>query len=98
MSNKPSLYCDSLDRRTPSDDDFPMSLASIQKEIVRLNPTERAMLIDLLRASLDEARINEIETNWASESEDRIDAYDRGELTAVDGPTALNGLRSSLRK
>jgi putative addiction module component (TIGR02574 family) len=75
-----------------------MSLASIQKEIFQLNPSERAMLIDLLWESLDEARINEIEQKWASESEDRIDAFERGELPAVDGPTALQELRSSLRK
>ena len=75
-----------------------MSLASIQKEIVQLNPKERAMLIDLLWASLDNARTGEIEAKWASESEDRIDAFERGELPAVDGPTALEELRSSLRK
>lgn len=56
------------------------------------------MLIDLLWESLDEARMRGIETNWAAESEDRIDAYERGELPAVDGPAALQDLRSSLRK
>ena len=75
-----------------------MSLASIQKEIVQLNSRERPMLIDLPWETLDEAHINETETKWASESEDRIDAYERGELPAVDGPSALEDLRSSLRK
>lgn len=75
-----------------------MSLASIQKEIFQLDSHERAMLIDLLWESLDEARIKEIEAKWASESEERIDAFDRGELSAVDGPDALQDLRSSLRK
>ncbi len=56
------------------------------------------MLIDLLWESLDEKRVKEIEAKWAAESEDRIDAYERGELSAVDGPTALRDLRSSLRK
>ena len=56
------------------------------------------MLIDMLWESLDEARTKEIEAKWAAESEDRIDAYERGELTAVDGPSALQELRSSLRK
>jgi len=56
------------------------------------------MLIDLLWESLDEKRVKEIEAKWAAESEDRIDAYERGELPAVDGPTALRDLRSSLRK
>jgi len=73
-----------------------MNLASIQQENLRLNSAERAMLIDLLWESLDETRVKEIEAKWAAESEDRIDAYERGELPAVDGPTALRDLRSSL--
>ena len=64
-----------------------MSLASIQKEIFQLDSEERALLIDLLWDSLDEARIKEVEAKWASESEERIDAFDQGELSAVDGPT-----------
>jgi hypothetical protein len=75
-----------------------MSLESIQRAIVQLNSEERAILIDLLWETLDEARIKEVETKWASESEDRIDAFERGELPAVDGPTTLQDLRSSLRK
>jgi len=75
-----------------------MSLASIQKEIIELDPSERAKLIDLLWDSLDDARLKEIEARWAAESEDRINAYERGELIAVDGRTALSELRSSLRK
>lgn len=75
-----------------------MSLASIQEEVIQLDPTERAKLIDLLWESLDGARVKESEAKWAAESEDRIDAYERGELPAVDGPAALRDLRSSLRK
>lgn len=75
-----------------------MSLTSIQKEIVHLSSTERAMLIDMLWESLDETRVKEIEAKWAAESEERIDAVDRGELETVDGPSALRELRSSLRK
>jgi len=75
-----------------------MSLASIQKEISQLSSHERTILIDLLWESLDEARVREIEANWAVESEDRVDAYERGELPVVDGPTALRDLRSSLSK
>ncbi len=75
-----------------------MSLASIRDEIERLEPAERAALIDVLWESLDEGRIKEIESRWAAESEDRIDAFERGELPAVDGPSAIEDLRSSLTK
>ena len=76
----------------------PVSLTSIQKEIQELEPNERASLIDLLWESLDEEHIKEIEKKWAAESEDRIEAFERGELPAVDGATALDELRLSLRK
>lgn len=75
-----------------------MSITSIQNEISRLSPTERVMLIDILWESLDEARVKEIEAQWAAESERRIDAVERGELPTVDGPSAIRDLRSSLRK
>ena len=75
-----------------------MSLATIQQEIDRLNSEERARLIDILWESLDEDRVREVEAKWAFESEERIDAIDRGELDTVDGPSALKDLRSSLRK
>jgi len=75
-----------------------MSLTSIQEEISRLSSAERVKLIDILWESLDEARVKEIEAKWAAESEERIDAVDRGELQTVDGPSALSDLRDSLRK
>lgn len=49
-------------------------------------------------ASDDEERIKDIEAKWAAESEERIDAVDRGELQTIDGPSALRALHSSLKK
>jgi putative addiction module component (TIGR02574 family) len=75
-----------------------MNLTSIQEDIGRLNAEERAKLIDILWESLDEDRVKQIEAKWAAEAEERIDAVDSGELSTVDGPSALRDLRSSLRK
>lgn len=61
-----------------------MSLTSIQSEIQKLEPAERASLIDLLWHSLDGEHVKEIEAKWATESEDRIDAFERGELILSD--------------
>lgn len=80
------------------DDYSAMSITSIQNEIQKLEPAERVSLIDLLWDSLDAEHVKEIEGKWAAESEDRIDAFERGELPAVDGPSALEELRSSIRK
>ena len=75
-----------------------MSLTSIQEKIADLSSAERAMLIDILWESLDEERVKEIEAKWAVESEERIDAVDKGQLPTVDGRSALRELRSSVRK
>jgi putative addiction module component (TIGR02574 family) len=87
-----------LDTIIHSVNDPSMSFASIQNEIEKLAPDERVSLIDLLWDSLDGQRIKEIEAKWAAESEDRIDAFECGELAAVEGPTALQELRKSLTK
>jgi len=75
-----------------------MSLTSIQEEIVRLSSAERAMLIDFLWETLDEERVRDIEAKWAAESEDRIDAVDRGDLGSINGPSALREFRAELPK
>jgi putative addiction module component (TIGR02574 family) len=75
-----------------------MSFESIRERIVYLSSGERAKLIDVLWESLDEACVEETEAKWAAESEDRIDAVDRGTLETIDGPTALRDLRSSLTR
>jgi putative addiction module component (TIGR02574 family) len=72
-----------------------MSLTTIRNEIEKLEPPEKASLIDLLWDSLDDESIQEGESKWAAESEDRIDAFQRGDLPAVDGPSALEEIRAS---
>ena len=59
---------------------------------------ERPMRIDALQERRNEELTTEIEAKWAAESEERIDAVNRGELRTVDGPSVLRDLRSSLRK
>lgn len=45
----------------------------------------------------DEEHVKDIEANWATESEERIEAVDRGDLQTVDGPPAVRELRSFLK-
>ena len=54
----------------------------ILKEALTLKPAEKAELIDKLLSSLDkpDAQIDDL---WAKEAENRIDAYERGEIKAV---------------
>ena len=55
---------------------------SILREALTLKPSQKAELVDKLLSSLDKPD-EEIDKLWAKEVEDRIDAYDRGEIKAV---------------
>lgn len=55
---------------------------SILQQALRLNPVERAQLIELLFHSFDKARDSQVDARWAEEAESRIDAYDAGKIKA----------------
>ena len=74
-----------------------MTLAAIQDSVMQLPANEKAALIDLLWDSLGREDISKRERNWGIESEERIDAVERGELGVLDGPAALQTLRQTLR-
>jgi putative addiction module component (TIGR02574 family) len=77
-------------------------IAEISKSALRLPANERALLLDRLFDSIDlevdRKRRDEIDTNWASESERRIDAVERGELKVIDGPEVISRLRRPLQE
>ena len=70
-----------------------MDQAILEHEAMRLPARERALLADALLGSLDDETVREVETAWAREAEARLEAYRRGELVALDGPTVLRELR-----
>lgn len=55
---------------------------NILKEALTLKPSEKAELVDKLLSSLNQPD-KAIDTLWSKEAEDRIDAYDRGEIKAI---------------
>ena len=59
-----------------------MSTAEILESARKLRPVERLQLIDALMDSLDEPD-PAIESAWAAEAQDRLAAYDRGEIEAA---------------
>ena len=73
-----------------------MSVTAIQTELLNLSAQDRAHLIDLLWASLNEPALKARETAWATESERRVEAYDRGQLTARDAAAVFAKLKNSL--
>ncbi len=69
-----------------------MTDMSIFEEAVRLEPKKRAKLIDVLLSSLDKPD-KEIDNLWAKEAEDRILAYERGEMKAISLDEVLRKYR-----
>lgn len=59
-----------------------MLATQIQQEALKLKPTEKVHLAELLLVSLDRPD-SAIENKWAEESERRYAAYKRGEIQGI---------------
>jgi putative addiction module component (TIGR02574 family) len=57
--------------------------AQVLEEALSLPPAERAEFADRLLSSLDASPVDRIDALWAAEAEDRIEAFERGEIKAV---------------
>ncbi len=53
---------------------------NVYSQALELSPIERAELIERLLSSFDFPEREKIDSMWASEAENRIDAFERGEL------------------
>ena len=58
-------------------------LQELSREARRLSPAERIRLVDEILSSLDQID-RSLDASWATEVEDRIAAYRRGEIRAVE--------------
>jgi hypothetical protein len=63
--------------------------AQVLEKALALPPDARAELADRLLSSLDTERQRKIDELWAEEAEDRIDAFERGEIRAVSAKKAF---------
>jgi len=61
----------------------------ILAEALALPPIERASLVEELLSSFDFPSRQEVDTLWAREAEDRIDAYQRGEIHSIPADDAF---------
>jgi hypothetical protein len=71
-----------------------MDQAILELEALRLPAHQRALLADALLGSLDDEATQEAERLWAQEAEDRLAAFRRGEISALDGPSVFKDLRN----
>lgn len=74
-----------------------MSIDAIQENALKLPATDKVALIDLLWDSLGPEDLTQRELIWAAESEERVDAVERGDLSTLEGSEAIQSLRRSLR-
>ena len=55
----------------------------VLEKAVGLPPIERAELVEGILSSFDFPSRADVDAAWAREAEDRIDAYERGEIAAI---------------
>ncbi len=67
------------------------STDEILQAALALPEASRIALVDQILASLDESSSPEIQQLWAQEAEDRIRAFERGEIGASPGPEVRRG-------
>jgi putative addiction module component (TIGR02574 family) len=56
------------------------SLSDLEQQARTLSPDDRARLAEILLESLQDTSLSDIEAAWNAEIEQRVAAYDRGEL------------------
>lgn len=72
--------------------------AEVLEEALSLPPGERAELADRLLRSLDSALGGRIDALWAGEAEERLDAFERGQIKAVSAGDAFDAADRSKPK
>lgn len=72
-----------------------MDVATIEREAPSLTVAERALLADRLLQTLDLEDGERME-RWGREADRRLQAFERGELAATDGPEAVAAIRRRL--
>lgn len=69
-------------------------LEDIEAAALQLAPSDRARLAERLLVSLDED--DEILATWVAEAERRGEAFDRGEMEAIDFDESIARLKAKL--
>ena len=76
---------------------MPDALEELQTQARSLSPEERAKLADFLLDSLRDAPLAEIEQAWEREIEERVAAFERGELPTFSAESVFAEARRLAR-
>lgn len=66
----------------------------VLEKAIHLPPVERAELVEQILSSFDRPSREEIDALWATEAEDRIDAYDQGKIKAIPASQVFEKINS----
>jgi putative addiction module component (TIGR02574 family) len=66
------------------------------EQSLKLTAEERAAVAERLLTSL-EPELSSIDRLWAQEAEDRLDAYERGEIKAIPAEEVFNSIKNRKR-
>jgi hypothetical protein len=69
----------------------------IQRQIIRLQPKEKAALAHQLIEELDESIDADAERLWLEEATRRHEAYQRGAISCRDGDEVMKSVRERLK-
>ena len=73
-----------------------MTLVEAQEKLRGLSVEDQVEILEWVWEGLQPENFMQIQERWTHESEERIDAVERGELPTADGPSILKELRRSL--
>ena len=62
---------------------MPRNQDRLLEDALKLPPVERAALVENILSSFELSSRKEIDALWAQEAEDRIDAFERGEIQSI---------------
>lgn len=73
---------------------MPHTMRQVLADALTLPPVDRAELIEALFFSFDNGSREQIDRLWALEAEDRIEAYERGEIGAISATAVFEKINT----
>jgi len=73
---------------------MPHTMRQVLADALTLPPVDRAELIEALFSSFDNGSREQIDRLWALEAEDRIEAYERGEIGAISASAVFEKINA----
>ncbi len=70
----------------------------ILNEALDLSPLERAELVEQILASFEFPARKDIDAAWAQEAEERIDAYERGEIGTTPSDEVIKEINKKVNQ